>query len=257
MSMSNNYIERCPDNHHCENGSQCVQNPYDNGSYYCDCNEVIWDVRYEGLRCEHKVEIYCTGPNDRGLDEWFCLNGGICHMNSDTEDKQQWACKCKEEYEGSFCQFVKGSKPKGYPFNQQQKHSYGGSFAAGMIGSLVTLLVIGAVAVVIFYRRREETERFIENFTRKDMKRSEEDGALMKDSVAKSMRQANIEAFGKMNKLEGNIVTPSGDEIINNESRIIKVIEQPRPSTQQSEAGISYAEEVDFKNDDNSMLSFT
>ena len=30
-----------------------------------------------------------------------------------------------------------------------------------------------------------------------------------------------------------------------------------RPDTRQSEAGLSYAEEEDFKSDDNSMLSFT
>lgn len=53
-------IEICPDGHHCLNGSKCAENPYDEGSYYCDCEEYVFEVRYEGLYCEHKAEVYCT-----------------------------------------------------------------------------------------------------------------------------------------------------------------------------------------------------
>ena len=262
MIMSN-HIQTCPDNHHCLNGSQCVENPYEKGSYYCDCNEVIWSVRYEGLRCEHKAEIYCTGPNARDLDEWFCLNGGICHIKSnDNEENSQWACNCPDEFEGSFCQFVKGSKPNGYPFNQRSDNQLsGGSFMGGIIGSLVTLLVIGTVAFAIFYRRRKDV---INRSNDTDLQ-LDADGALLKEAIAKSMQQATVEAhliennddFNNRSKGENVAMKnmKNEGESKDEEHQVENVGE--RPDTRQSEAGLSYAEEEDFTNDDNSMLSFT
>ena len=258
-----NHIQTCPDNHHCLNGSQCVQNPYEKGSYYCDCNEVIWDVRYEGLHCEHKAEIYCTGPNVKDLDEWFCTNGGTCHIKSNGEEENsQWACKCPDEFEGSFCQFVKGSKPNGYPFKQQSNNqSSGGSFVGGMIGSLVTLLVIGTVAFAIFFRRKKD----VVSTSHDEELQLDADGALLNVAIAKSMQQAAVEAHviennGHFNnRSQSESVATTGmknkGESKGEEQQVENVAK--RPDTRQSEAGLSYAEEEHFKNDDNSMLSFT
>ncbi len=255
-----NQIQTCPDNHHCLNGSKCVQNPYDEGSYYCDCDEVIWDVRYEGLHCEHKAEIYCNGPNTKGLDEWFCTNGGTCHIESGEEKEGQWACDCPENFEGSFCQFVKGTKPKGYPFYEERSPTRigaGGSLVGGLIGSFITLLVIGIVAVAVFYRRRQEIVQFTNSYF------GENNTHLRgKEAIERSMKLASYE-FHKnepKNRSRKQSTSPVQYETLNVHStesadhvEMLADMNQRRPDTRQSETGVSYAEEEDL----GSMASFT
>jgi len=111
--LDNQKIEVCPDDHHCLNGSICVENPYQEGSYYCDCREVDFEAAYEGLRCEHEATVYCVSE---GVSKHsFCTNNGIC-VEIVGPDSAHMGCECLNNYEGSYCQFVKGTKPKGYPF---------------------------------------------------------------------------------------------------------------------------------------------
>lgn len=78
MSSARNdsQMEVCPDGHHCLNGSKCTENPYDEGSYYCDCEEYVFEVRYEGLYCEHKAEVYCT--ENGSSTNLFCVSFVDC-----------------------------------------------------------------------------------------------------------------------------------------------------------------------------------
>ena len=70
-------IEICPDGHRCENGSMCAENPFDEGNYYCDCDEVDMTDAYSGLFCEHKATVYCTSTKEISKKS-FCTNGGAC-----------------------------------------------------------------------------------------------------------------------------------------------------------------------------------
>lgn len=222
------HIETCPDNHHCENGSKCVQNPYDEGSYYCDCDEVIWNVDYEGLFCEHKAEVYCTKPGNGFGKHWFCTNGGTC-MEEVGKDLQ-WKCNCPDEYEGSYCQYVKGSKPAGYPFNNRSNPSKnpspGRTEVGAVVGSLVAVFVVAAFTAALLYRRLQgQQERKIDGITGRDMD-LEVDGSILKAAVR------DINAEGKKPR--------------------------KRPETGLSEAGLSYADENEaILEDDNSMVSFS
>ncbi len=239
--MSDQHIETCPDNHHCLHGSKCVQNPYDEGSYYCDCDEVIWDVNYEGLFCEHKAEVYCTGV-ENGIDEhWFCTNGGTC-IEKTQPSGSDWGCDCPDEYEGSYCQFVKGSRPEGYPYtsNATSNEKSSSPVTGAIVGSLVTILVIGTIGAAIYYRRKLGHKWSSDDgITGRDLE-LEADGSTMRETVSKSMQEANHGSVGG--------ATTEWDHSH-------KSIPQERPGTGRSEAGLSYADSED--GEDNSMLSLT
>ena len=223
MKMTD-HIETCPDYHHCLNGSKCVENPYKQGAYYCDCDEVVFDVHYEGLFCEHKAETYCYSNNQLN-EHWFCTNGGTCSTEKSEPSKPKWGCDCPEEYEGSYCQFVKGTKPKGYPYTTQkvQIKSNSGTLVGVVIGSLVTAIVIVSVAFAILFRRRNQREVSRGTKARGENLELDPDGSLLKVAVVKS--------------------TERGGSKVDIQDKT-----QDRPDTRQSDAGISYADE---------MMSFT
>ena len=157
----NDFIETCPDSHHCRNGSKCVPNPYDEGAYYCDCDEVIWEAAYEGLYCEHKADVYCSADGVKSHS--FCTNGGTC-VDIVQAHQAHIDCDCPSGYEGSFCQFVSGTKPENWPYtNNLPKASKksGGSahIVAGFVLTLTLLIIIGAFAHAW---RRKDREHLIE-----------------------------------------------------------------------------------------------
>jgi len=72
------------------------------------------------LRCEHKATVYCVSE---GISKHsFCTNNGIC-IEIIGPDSAHMGCECPEGYEGSSCQFVKGTKPPGYPFMNSPQQS--------------------------------------------------------------------------------------------------------------------------------------
>lgn len=146
--VKNSNIETCPDNHHCLNGSKCTQNPYDEGAYYCDCDETIFETRYEGLYCEHKAERYCIA---QGVHQHsFCTNGGTC-IDYVGPEEAHLGCDCPSDFEGSHCQFVKGTKPDGWPFTAEKVNGPNGSSStsSGSDAGEIAAVVIGLLTVVV------------------------------------------------------------------------------------------------------------
>lgn len=146
-------IQTCPDGHHCQNGSQCVQNPYDETAYYCDCQESVFEARYEGLYCEHKADVFCVR---KGIHQHaFCTNGGTC-VEYVGVDEAHVGCDCPSQYEGTYCQFVKGTKPDGWPFTNEVPsidRGMSGSTAGIVIGSIVFCLVVIVIGASMLYKR--------------------------------------------------------------------------------------------------------
>lgn len=165
-------FEVCEDGHRCENGSICVENPYNEGKFYCDCDEVIFDDKYEGLSCEHIATQYCSMDKLISKNS-FCTNEGQCIAHGDAEEAH-WVCECPSGYEGNHCQFVKGSKPDGWPFKKGNsainslKPSPKSSSDGGMKGGIVALIVIICCAFVIgmgyiIYKKKVKSDQPIES----------------------------------------------------------------------------------------------
>jgi hypothetical protein len=156
-------FETCPDNHHCLNGSKCVPNPYDEGAYYCDCDEVVFESRYEGLYCEHKAEVYCISDGSSSKHS-FCTNGGEC-IDFVGSNELHKGCKCPGDYEGSFCQFVKGSKPEGWPFTNSMTETndkstrVSGTSAGDIVGIFVLVVSVVVVVGAVIYRRKTKVRK--------------------------------------------------------------------------------------------------
>lgn len=182
------FLETCLDNHHCYNGSKCVPNPYDEGAYYCDCDEVIWEAKYEGLYCEHKADVYCSADGVKSHS--FCTNGGTC-VDIVKAHQAHIDCDCPAGYEGSFCQFVSGSKPENWPYTNDlpkaPKDLNGNAHVyAGFIVTLTLLVIIAASA---FAWRRKDRERSISEehrLTGNDL-HLDPDGSDLKLAVEKEM----------------------------------------------------------------------
>lgn len=156
-------IVECPDGHRCENGSLCVENPYDEGNYYCDCDAAFLNAAYQGLYCEHEATEYCSYKGAVSRNS-FCTNGGKC-IAEVGENEAHLGCDCPEEYQGDHCQFVKGTQPEGWPYTNEQpqnpdasigtKSSGGGG--GGMSGGAIFGIIVAVVAVVLvgaFFARR-------------------------------------------------------------------------------------------------------
>jgi len=191
-------METCPDAHHCLNGSKCIANPYDEGSYYCDCEEVVFEARYEGLYCEHKAEVYCIAEGVHKHS--FCTNDGIC-LELVGPQEAHVGCKCPSAYEGSHCQFVKGSKPEGWPFTSNQAAIKKGSTAGGVIASVVVAMAVAVVAAAFAYRQFYAGFRFHSGAERSESVHG--DGGKMKKALELSMVSSVVQtriASGNDNK---------------------------------------------------------
>lgn len=150
----------CNDGHRCENDSICTENPTDEGSYYCDCDTFINNTMYAGLYCQNEATIYCTF--DREVSQTsFCTNGGTCLAQVSAESAHL-GCKCSTNYEGPHCQFVLGSKPKGWPYDGSTGPTYQSRIPSvsqptnnnkmdGGIKAVIVLVLLGVVGAMVFY----------------------------------------------------------------------------------------------------------
>mmetsp|Transcript_4582 Transcript_4582/g.8840 ORF Transcript_4582/g.8840 Transcript_4582/m.8840 type:complete len:206 (+) Transcript_4582:223-840(+) len=181
MSSAGNdsQIEICPDGHRCLNGSKCVENPYDKGGYYCDCQEYIFEVRYEGLYCEHKAEVYCTSHGS--FTHSFCTNGGVC-VDYVGPDQSHMGCKCPGEYEGTYCQFVRGTMPEGWPYTNSNEMSITEKRNTKNIGSIVGSLIFVITMVIIgaafAYRRYYFTKENYDPMDSRQLQENPSDDAI-------------------------------------------------------------------------------
>jgi len=96
-------VERCEDGHRCENGSKCVEDPNNENTYHCDCDEGT-----AGYYCSHTATEYCSKNKKH-----FCTNLGTCLIKVEDDDPHP-GCDCRKDYDGKYCQFVKGTAPEQY-----------------------------------------------------------------------------------------------------------------------------------------------
>ena len=96
----------------CYNGSECVRNNMkdkvtEKYGYHCDCTAISSAVSaYAGEECEHASTQICSFGF---VGQSFCTNGGKC-LQFIAKDEKHVGCDCPEDFSGSHCQFVKGSK---------------------------------------------------------------------------------------------------------------------------------------------------
>jgi hypothetical protein len=195
--MSQVLSQICPDGHRCENGSMCSQNPYDEGGYYCDCDEGNIDAIYSGLYCEHKATSFCTFNQEVSAIS-FCTNSGNCKVMVSSESAHL-GCECPTGYEGDHCQFVEGSKPDSWPFNdsQQTPPTVNESSNGGLSGGVTIVIVIivlsfwSGVAYMIYRKKYRSKARGKHDIPSSELV-LEADGETLKES----MRASNGKARG-------------------------------------------------------------
>ena len=113
MSSTNT---ECNDGMICENSSPCVPHPTKESKYMCDCssakgiNGLGYAEKFAGVYCEHKSTSFCQKGTSTQHFHSFCTNGGECRVIVGRKDAHA-GCKCPAGYEGSYCQFVRGSQP--------------------------------------------------------------------------------------------------------------------------------------------------
>lgn len=207
----------CPDGHHCLNGSKCAENPYDEGSFYCDCGESIFEARYEGLKCEHRAEVYCVAEG--ATRHSFCTNGGKC-VEYVRPEQTHVACECPHEFEGSHCQFVKGTKPKNWPYistlqdNSTEQKQY--SNAGAIVGTIVVVIAAGVVIVAFLYHKFYSFREDYDDVRMVGGLELGSNGSQMKDAVFEqssmiSMRR-NRGTRSKTKSTRNKMFTPNEDE---------------------------------------------
>mmetsp|Transcript_31450 Transcript_31450/g.44640 ORF Transcript_31450/g.44640 Transcript_31450/m.44640 type:complete len:243 (-) Transcript_31450:39-767(-) len=215
-------FEECPDGHHCENGSICTENEYDEGAYYCDCDEAIVNEAVAGLYCEHSATTYCTYNQEISRIS-FCTNDGTCNVIANAEEAH-FGCDCPDNYEGDHCQFVKGSKPNGWPFDgsgQQMSSSIGfpdlkqerstdEGLHAGII-VLIVLIVLGVVGAISYvaFKKQKSSVTLTKSASKIPEMSLEPDGDLLQQAV-QHRGGVNNDAGDAMTEMDTSSSLPSG-----------------------------------------------
>ena len=157
VTMNDNDLEGftlCVDGLTCFHGSLCTENPEDEGTYYCDCDESSLDDAVSGLMCEHVATEYCTYNQEFSMIS-FCTNNGTCKAKVGVEDAHL-GCNCPPEYEGTHCQFVKGStRPNNWPGGEgnisSAMSSSGDKKLSGGVTAVIVLIVLGFVGFLGYF----------------------------------------------------------------------------------------------------------
>jgi hypothetical protein len=96
------FFRSCRDGHRCENGSQCAEDPKNEGSYFCDCS--TGSGGFAGLYCEFEADEPCSFPQEVS-ETWFCYNRGTCVVDV-SSSSSNIGCDCPNEYEGQVRSFL-------------------------------------------------------------------------------------------------------------------------------------------------------
>uniref|UniRef100_A0A7S1ZKN3 EGF-like domain-containing protein n=1 Tax=Ditylum brightwellii TaxID=49249 RepID=A0A7S1ZKN3_9STRA len=204
-------IDTCPDGHFCLNGSMCVEIDGDEGNYFCDC-DIAFDkngAAHEGLKCQHKATKYCT--YDIAVSKHsFCTNGGDC-IAEVSQTEAHMGCRCGDNYEGEHCQFVTGTRPEGWPYNQAPSQSVGSKSAEGGGGGLggggifgIILLVFSVTFLIAFMVHRT---------TKK--KRESDEGAGLTKGKTKTDHDAALQL-----EADGGVLKEAIDDMKNEEDKV-------------------------------------
>lgn len=152
--------QQCPDrSRRCYNNAECVASR--KGTFECDCSAAYAISSYAGHECEYSATEVCEAGTPVS-DDAFCVNGGRCRKTV-LKGEDHPGCHCPEEFEGSKCQYLKGTAPKGEgtafaasrPMTRADERMNGGLVAVIV---LITLGFVLGVAALIYVKKRDERE---------------------------------------------------------------------------------------------------
>ena len=123
-------------------------------------------------------------------------NGGTCREFVGPEEAHV-DCDCPSQFEGSYCQFVKGTKPKNWPYNTKDASST--SLNKNSSGAAVAVMVIFSFIVTGLgfayrYKRYYGVETIDERIERElEMTCDEKPlrGNGLKEGIEQSMRESS------------------------------------------------------------------
>lgn len=204
----------CDDGHRCENGSMCTENPNDEGSYYCDCDETL-DEAFAGIMCEHQATSYCTMTGEVSHTS-FCTNGGQCTVKVSNGDAAHVACNCLNDYEGDHCQFIRATGQYRFYQNTLARAApvapSGGGGGNGSVVALLVLLLLGVIGALGFlvYQKKKALSTPLEKAGNKSATAElalDADGGVLKESIQMSENGSNHHVPPVVDDLEGSITT--------------------------------------------------
>jgi len=144
---------QCQDGHRCFYGSLCTRNPFDEGAFYCDCDESTFDDAVSGLSCEHVATDYCTFGKEVSMTS-FCTNHGTCKAQVGVNDAHL-GCDCPAGYVGDHCQFIEGTTiPNNWPGGESVPNwGYNASSESisGGVKAVIVLICLGLVGALGYF----------------------------------------------------------------------------------------------------------
>ena len=158
-------ITECDDGTMCDNSSPCVAHPVKESKYVCDCSRAhlgaggpltgVSEVRFAGVYCEFRATSYCQRGGDYS-DHAFCANGGECRVLVGRNEEHA-GCKCPPNYEGHYCQFVRGGKPSDWELTDfmhpslasSSSGSFGGGGGEGVFGILAVTFIAVLACILL------------------------------------------------------------------------------------------------------------
>lgn len=153
--------KQCPDySRRCYNNAECVASKIP-GSYDCNCSAAFAVSSYAGHECQFSATEICEAGTPVS-DDAFCVNGGKCRKTV-LKGEDHPGCDCPEEFEGSKCQYLKGTAPEGEgtPFVTSRPMSKADErMNPGLVAVIVvvTLGFVLGVAALIYVKKRDERE---------------------------------------------------------------------------------------------------
>ena len=153
--------KQCPDySRRCYNNAECVASKIP-GSYDCDCSKAFAISSYAGHECQFSATEICEAGTPVS-DDAFCVNGGKCRKTV-LKGEDHPGCDCPEEFEGSKCQYLKGTAPEGEgtPFVTSRPMSKADERMNPGVVAVIVVVTLGfvlGVAALIYVKKRDERE---------------------------------------------------------------------------------------------------